>query len=65
MTTSFLPSKQEAKREEWDVKMKLSNQYRGLESEELQFLAEKAKERRAAEKLVEQAENDEVREYRE
>lgn len=45
--------------------MKLSNQYRGLETEELQFLAEKARERKAAEKLVEQAENDEVREYRE
>ncbi len=45
--------------------MKLSNQYRGLETEELQFLADRAKERKAAERKREEEENAEVREYRE
>lgn len=45
--------------------MKLSNQYRGLESEELQFLADRAKERKAVERKREEEENAEVREYRE
>ena len=45
--------------------MKLSNQYRGLETEELQFLADKAKERRAAERKQEEQENAEISEYRE
>jgi hypothetical protein len=53
------------KKDEWDTKMKLSNQYRGLDSEELNFLAEKAKERRLEEKAREEIENAEVREYRE
>jgi hypothetical protein len=45
--------------------MKLSNQYRGLDTEELTFLADKAKERRLKEKAEEEIENAEVREYRE
>ena len=45
--------------------MKLSNQYRGLETEELQFLAERAKERTMAERKREEEENADVREYRE
>jgi len=45
--------------------MKLSNQYRGLQSEELQFLAERAKERKTAERKREEEENAEVMEYRE
>ena len=45
--------------------MKLSNQYRGLDTEEMAFLADKAKERRAEEMKREAAENAEVTEYRE
>lgn len=56
---------QALKTEEWDTKMKLSNQYRGLETEELHFLNERAKERRMAERQREEEENAEVREYRE
>lgn len=49
---------------EWDEKMKLGNQWRGLGPEELDFLATKAKEKRAAEKLVEEQEKAELAEYR-
>ncbi|CAD6567676.1 MAG: hypothetical protein TREMPRED_003816 [Tremellales sp. Tagirdzhanova-0007] len=60
-----LQTQKALKTEEWDSKMKLSNQYRGLQTEELQFLAERAKERKAAEHKREEEENAEVREYRE
>lgn len=56
---------QELKTEEWDNKMKLSNQYRGLDSEEMKFLSEKALERRAEERKRDELENAEVRDYRE
>ncbi|ORX39037.1 N-terminal domain of NEFA-interacting nuclear protein NIP30-domain-containing protein [Kockovaella imperatae] len=55
----------EAKNQEWDAKMKLSNQYRGLDTEEQKFLSDKAAERRAEEKKRQDAENAEVMEYRE
>jgi hypothetical protein len=51
--------------EEWDEKMKLGNQYRGLHTDELMFLEEKSRERRAAEREREEAEDEEVRNYRE
>ncbi|WVR09160.1 hypothetical protein IAU60_006222 [Kwoniella sp. DSM 27419] len=60
-----LQSKKDLKKEEWDAKMKLSNQWRGLDTEEQRFLAEKEAERRAAERAVEDKEAEEVREYRE
>ncbi|TXT08744.1 hypothetical protein VHUM_02872 [Vanrija humicola] len=53
------------KQEEWDDKMKLSNQYRGLQTEELDFLAEKIKEKRAHERKVEEEDNAEVMGYKE
>jgi hypothetical protein len=45
--------------------MKLGNQWRGLGAEELKFLAEKANEKRAAEKVVEDQEKRDLAEYRE
>ncbi|ORY26261.1 N-terminal domain of NEFA-interacting nuclear protein NIP30-domain-containing protein [Naematelia encephala] len=60
-----LQTQKALKTEEWDVKMKLSNQYRGLDEEEQRFLAEKARERREAEKKREEEENVELLEYRE
>ncbi|KAL1406049.1 hypothetical protein Q8F55_007732 [Vanrija albida] len=53
------------KQEEWDNKMKLSNQYRGLQTDELDFLAEKVKETRAHERKVEQEDDAEVMGYKE
>ena len=50
---------------EWDEKMKLGNQWRGLGAEELDFLAKKAHEKRAAEKKIEDQEKQDVAEYRE
>lgn len=44
--------------------MKLGNQWRGLGPEELNFLAQKAKEKREAEKIVEDQEKSELAEYR-
>ncbi|KAK8843411.1 hypothetical protein IAR55_007068 [Kwoniella newhampshirensis] len=60
-----LQSQKDTKKEEWDSKMKLSNQWRGLDSEEQRFLAEKEAEKRAEQRKVEEREADEVREYRE
>jgi hypothetical protein len=45
--------------------MKLGNQYRGLDSEEMAYLAEKARERAEADRKKEQIENAEIMEYRE
>lgn len=45
--------------------MKLGNQWRGLGPEELKFLSDKAKEKRAAEKVIEDQEKQELAEYRE
>jgi len=56
---------QAAKTAEWDEKMKLGNQWRGLGPEELKFLADKANEKRAAEKIVEDQEKRDLAEYRE
>ena len=44
--------------------MKLSNQYRGLDSEEMAFLADKARERKEEETRKEKEEDAEIREYR-
>ncbi|KAK4687979.1 hypothetical protein P7C73_g2122, partial [Tremellales sp. Uapishka_1] len=60
-----LNAQKDSKREEWDEKMKLGNQYRGLQTEELNFLADKAKERKEAERKLEEKESAEVREFRE
>lgn len=45
--------------------MKLSNQYRGLDNEELNFLADKIKERRTKEQKEKAEDNVEVQAYRE
>lgn len=50
---------------EWDEKMKMGNQWRGLATEEVEYLSEKAKEKRAAEKIVKDQEAQDVAEYRE
>lgn len=53
------------KQEEWDNKMKLGNQYRGLHADEYDFLSEKMKEQRDKERRVKDQDNAEVMEYRE
>jgi hypothetical protein len=58
-------SRQELKQDEWDNRMKLSNQYRGLDTEEMAFLSDKIQERRAVERKNEEEDNREVRSYRE
>lgn len=45
--------------------MKLGNQWRGLGPDELKFLADKANEKRAAEKVVQDQEKRDLAEYRE
>jgi hypothetical protein len=45
--------------------MKMGNQWRGLATEEVEYLSEKAKEKRAAEKIVKDQEAQDVAEYRE
>ncbi|WRT68938.1 uncharacterized protein IL334_005920 [Kwoniella shivajii] len=60
-----LQAKKDVKKEEWDNKMKLSNQWRGLDSEEQMFLREKEAEKRAEQRKVEDKEAEELREYRE
>ncbi|RXK39025.1 hypothetical protein M231_03755 [Tremella mesenterica] len=49
----------------WDEKMKLSNQYRGLNAEEYAFLSDRDKEKREKEKAVKEEEARELVGYRE
>ncbi|WVQ81429.1 hypothetical protein IAT38_003553 [Cryptococcus sp. DSM 104549] len=60
-----LQSQKDIKKEEWDSKMKLSNQWRGIDAGEQAFLAEKEAEKRAEQRKVEEREAEELREYRE
>jgi hypothetical protein len=53
------------KTEEWDEKMKLSNQYRGLDTEEYGFLAARAREQREKERQVADEESRGIASYRE
>jgi hypothetical protein len=45
--------------------MKMGNQWRGLATEEVEYLSGKAEEKRAAEKIVKDQEAQDVAEYRE
>jgi len=49
----------------WDNRMKLSNQYRGLDNEEMAFLSDKLEQKRAVERQVQEEDNREVQGYRE
>ncbi|WVQ75420.1 hypothetical protein IAR50_005043 [Cryptococcus sp. DSM 104548] len=60
-----LQSQKEIKNEEWDAKMKLSNQWRGLNAEEKRFLQDKEEEKRRKQKEIETRETEELRQYRE
>lgn len=53
------------KKEEWDEKMKLGNQYRGLDNEEMAFLRDKAIEQARADRERREQENAEMTAYRE
>jgi hypothetical protein len=44
--------------------MKLSNQFRGLEADELQFLDEVAKEKKDKERMVKEQESEELRAFK-
>jgi hypothetical protein len=50
----------ETKREQWDEKMRMANQFRGLESDELQFLDEVAREEREKQRRVERQDAEEL-----
>ncbi|KAJ9120105.1 hypothetical protein QFC22_003003 [Naganishia vaughanmartiniae] len=50
----------ETKREQWDEKMRMANQFRGLESDELQFLDEVAQEEREKQRRVERQDAEEL-----
>lgn len=56
---------QNLKQEEWDEKMKLSNQYRGLDAEEHRFLADRAAAQREKERKIKEEEQRELLNYRE
>jgi hypothetical protein len=49
----------------WDNRMKLSNQYRGLDSEEMAFLSEKIEQKRTIERKNEEDDAREVQGYHE
>ncbi|KAI5453580.1 hypothetical protein NCC49_005405 [Naganishia albida] len=48
-----LSTQKEVKKEEWDAKMRMANQFRGLEADELQFLDETARVEREKQRKVE------------
>ncbi|KAJ9103836.1 hypothetical protein QFC21_002298 [Naganishia friedmannii] len=50
----------ETKREQWDEKMRMANQFRGLESDELQFLDEVAQEEREKQRRVDRQDAEEL-----
>lgn len=60
-----LKEQEDLKQEEWDNRLKLSNQYRGLDSEELAFLTDKIKEKEDTERRVAEEDAREVQSYRE
>ena len=54
-----------AKTEEWDQRMRLGNQYRGLHDEEYHFLSERSREKIEREHKIREADNAELLNYRE
>ncbi|BEI89800.1 uncharacterized protein CcaverHIS019_0211620 [Cutaneotrichosporon cavernicola] len=60
-----LEEQKQLKQDWWDDRMKMKNQYRGLVGEEFEFLAEKDREKRDAERKVEEEVNVELQGYRE
>ncbi|KAK6904426.1 hypothetical protein L486_07987 [Kwoniella mangroviensis CBS 10435] len=60
-----LQAKKDLKKEEWDSKMKLSNQWRGIDSEEQRFLMEKDQEKKEEQRKLEERDAEELRAYRE
>lgn len=59
-----LDSQKQAKREEWDDKMRMSNQWRGLETDEVAFLKDIAAEEKMKEKSVKEKELEELAAFR-
>ncbi|KAJ9092059.1 hypothetical protein QFC19_008833 [Naganishia cerealis] len=55
-----LHAQKETKREQWDEKMRMANQFRGLEADELQFLDETAQQERDRQRKVEQQDREEL-----
>jgi hypothetical protein len=56
---------QAAKDEEWESKLKLGNQFRGLHEEEFEFLSRKDREKQEAEAKWRSEEKQELAAYRE
>lgn len=59
-----LKAKSDAKQEMFEEKMKLSNQFRGIDDAESEFLAEIAKERQEEQRKREEETRKELEEYR-
>jgi hypothetical protein len=55
-----LSSQKEIKREEWDDKMRMSNQWRGLEADEIAFLRDAADEQKEKERSIKKQEMEEL-----
>ena len=55
---------QKLNEEEWDAKMKLGNQYRGLDTEETSFLNARLDEQRAKDRAIREEEARGLAEYR-
>ncbi|CAK9785735.1 hypothetical protein CC85DRAFT_288786 [Cutaneotrichosporon oleaginosum] len=60
-----LEEQKQLKQDWWDDRMKMKNQYRGLVGEEFEFLAEKEREKRDAERRIEEEVTTELQGYRE
>lgn len=52
------------KQEEWDEKMKMSNQYKWLEEEDVHFLDDVAKKKNQEYRLVQQREQEELARFK-
>ncbi|KDQ19947.1 hypothetical protein BOTBODRAFT_101804 [Botryobasidium botryosum FD-172 SS1] len=60
-----LQSQKTAKQEEWDEKMKLSNQFRSLEEDEIVFLDAVQEDKRSKERKLKDQEAEELLKFRE
>jgi hypothetical protein len=55
-----LSSQKEIKKEEWDDKMRMANQWRGLEADEIAFLRDAADEQKEKERSIKRQEMEEL-----
>ena len=58
--TQKLSTQKDIKREEWDDKMRMANQWRGLEADEIAFLRDAADEQKEKERSIKRQEMEEL-----